>query len=92
MGVPVEEALNDIRVNSREVVIHLDCDGNKSWMSSLGKLFPTQSLDLRLDWMTNPPSGEELPKIDWLVVLFPITNKNYSWTDPDIRSWGKPVK
>ena len=35
LGVPVEEALDDIVTNSRNVVIHMECDGEVSWVNSL---------------------------------------------------------
>ena len=36
VGVPVEEDLDDIGMKTRNVVIHMDCDGEKSWVKSLG--------------------------------------------------------
>ena len=36
MGVPLEEALSDIGINSRRAVIHIECDGEAPWVKSLG--------------------------------------------------------
>ena len=36
VDVPVEEALDDILMNSIKVVIHLECDEKLSWMRSQG--------------------------------------------------------
>ena len=36
MGVPVEEALDDIGTKYRNVVIHMDCDVEEYWVRSLG--------------------------------------------------------
>ena len=45
-----------------------------------------------IDWLTNPPSVEELPNIDWLIASFPGTKKNYSRPDPDINLWVQTVR
>ena len=92
MGLLVEEDLDDIGMNSIKAVIHLECDGKSSWTRSLGELRPTQSEDQWVDWITNPPSGEEVPNIDWLIAVFPSTKKNDGRPDPRIKSWGQPVK
>ena len=36
VGVPVEEALEDIVMKPRNVVIYLECAGKVSWVMSLG--------------------------------------------------------
>ena len=36
VGVPVEEALDDIGMNSINMVIHMEFDGESSWVSSQG--------------------------------------------------------
>ena len=53
----------------------MECDGEASWEKSLGELWPTQSVDQWVDWLTNPSSGEELHNIDWIIALFPSTKK-----------------
>ena len=45
VGVPVDNALDEIGMKSRNVVIHLECGVKASWVMSLGELFPTQSVD-----------------------------------------------
>ena len=56
VGVTVEEALDDIVMNPRKVVIHMECDGKAYWVRSLGKVRPTKSVDQWVDWLTKPPS------------------------------------
>ena len=36
VGVAVEEALADIGIKARNVVIHMECDGKAYWVRSLG--------------------------------------------------------
>ena len=36
VGIPVEEALDDIVIKTRNVVIHMECDGEAYWAKSLG--------------------------------------------------------
>ena len=57
VGVPVEEALADILMKARNVVINMECDGEASWVKSLGESWPTQSVDQWVDWITNPSLG-----------------------------------
>ena len=59
----MEEDLDDIGMKTRNVVIHMECDGEASWVKSLGEVWPTQSLDQWVDWLTNPSSREEVPNI-----------------------------
>ena len=54
VGIPVEEALADTGTETRNVVIHMECDGEASWVKSLGEVWPTQSVDQFWDWLTNP--------------------------------------
>ena len=49
VGVPVEEVLADIGTKSRKLVVFLECDGNTYWLSSLGEVCPTQSVDQWVD-------------------------------------------
>ena len=88
----MEEDLDDIGIKTRNVVIHMECYGESSWVNSLGEVWPTQSVDQWVDYLTNLPSGEEVPNIDWIIAVFPGTNKNNGSSDPGIRSWAEPVK
>ena len=36
VGIPVEEDLDDIGMKTRNVVIHMECDGEVSWVKYLG--------------------------------------------------------
>ena len=76
VGIPVEEALNDIRMKSRSMVICVDCAGEASWVKFLGEVWTTKSVDQWLDWITNPSSVEEVPNINWFISVFPGTKKN----------------
>ena len=52
VGVPVEENLADIGMKARNVVICMECDGEESWVKSLGEVCPTQSVDQWVGWLT----------------------------------------
>ena len=54
VGVPVEEALDDIGMKSINVVINMECDGEAYWVKSLGELWTNQSVDQWVVWITNP--------------------------------------
>ena len=54
VGIPVEEALYNIGMKTINVVIHIECDGDASWVNFLGEVWPNQSLDQWVDWLTNP--------------------------------------
>ena len=71
-----EKRTTNIGIDDIKVVICMDCDGDKPWVMILGELPPTQSLDQWVYWITNQSSGEEVPNIDWLISVFPDTNKN----------------
>ena len=43
--MPVEEALYDIGMKYIHVLFNLECDGKESWVTSLGELWPNQSVD-----------------------------------------------
>ena len=58
VGILVEEALASIRIRTRNVVIHMECDGEASWVKPLGEIWTTQSVDQWVDWLTSPSSGE----------------------------------
>ena len=72
----MEEALNDIRMKSRSMVIRVDCAGEASWVKFLGEVWTTKSVDQWLDWITNPSSVEEVPNIYCIIDVFPGTKKN----------------
>ena len=88
----MEEYLACIGMKSRNVVIYMECDGKASWVRSLGEVCSTQSAGQCVDWLTKPPSGEKAPSIDWIIAVFPSTNKNDGRPYPGIKSWGKPLK
>ena len=92
VGIPLEEDLDNIGMKTRNVVIHMECDGEASWVKLLGEAWPTQSVDQRVDWLTNPSSGEEVPNNDWIIAVFPGTKKNDGRLDMEIKSWVYPVK
>ena len=56
-----------------------------SWLMYLEELLPTKIVDQLVDWITNPPSVEEVPNTNCLVVVFPGNNKNYGRPDPGIN-------
>ena len=76
VGVPLEKDLVGNGMKSRNLVIHMECDGEASWVLSLKILCPTQSLDQWVGWITYPPLVEEILNIDCLILVFPDTNKN----------------
>ena len=53
VGVPVEEVLSYIVINSGKVVVHMECGGEAYWVISLGELWYTHSVD---PWIDPPPS------------------------------------
>ena len=53
----MEEALDDIGMKYINVLIHMECDGEASWVKSLGESWTTQIVDQWVDWITNPSSG-----------------------------------
>ena len=91
VGVPVEEALDDIGMKAINVVINMECDGEAYWVKSLGELWTTQSVDQWVVWITNPSSVEEVPNTDWLISVLPFTKKNDRSPDPGIKSWEQPL-
>ena len=92
VGMPVEDDFDYIGIKNRNVVIHMECGGEPSWLKSLGEVWPNQILYQWLYWITNPSSVEEVLYIYWLVVVFPSTKKNYGIPDPDIKLWYQAVK
>ena len=52
----------------------------------------TESVYQRVDWLNNPPLIDEVTNINWIIAVFPGTKKNDRRPDPDINSWGQPVK
>ena len=59
--VPVDEGLDDIGIKTINVVIHMECDGDSSWLKFLVEVRPTQSVDQWMDWLTKSSSREEVP-------------------------------
>ena len=57
VGVPAEEDLFDIVMRSRKMVIHMECYVKAYWVMYIGGVWPTQSVDQWLNWLTKPPSG-----------------------------------
>ena len=53
VGIPVEEDLADIVIKTRNMVIHMECDGDLSWVNFLGELWQTQSVHQWVDCLTN---------------------------------------
>ena len=92
VDVPVDEALTDIVTKYRNVVINLECDGKAYWMKLIVEVWPIQRVDQWVDWITNPPSGEEVPNTDRIISMLPGTKKNNGRQDLVIKSRGKPVK
>ena len=45
VGVPVGEALTDVGMNSRKVLMHMECGRKGSWVKVLREVCPTQSVD-----------------------------------------------
>ena len=39
-------------------------------------------------WITRPDPEEEVSNIDWIISVFPGTNKDDGNRDPAIKSWG----
>ena len=54
VGIPEEEALEDIGMKTINVGINMDCVGEASWVKSLGEVWPTQIVDQWVDWLTKP--------------------------------------
>ena len=54
VGIPLEDALADTGMKTINVVIDMECDGESSWVKSIGEVWPTQSVDKWVDWITNP--------------------------------------
>ena len=41
--------------------------------------------------LSRSATEEEVPKVDWIIVVFTGTKKDYVNPDPGIKSWAKPV-
>ena len=85
MGITVEEALANIVMTYRNMVINMEYDRKESWARSLGEVCPTQCMYQWVYWLTKPPSEEEVPNIDWIIEVLPGNNKYYRRSDPDIK-------
>ena len=64
----------------------MECGAEASWVNLIGELWPTQSVDQWVDWITNPSSGDEVLNIVWIISVFPVTKKNDVSPDPGINS------
>ena len=49
-------------------------------------------MDQWVYWISNIQSGEKLPNINWLIVVFRGSRENEGIPDPGIKSWVKPFK
>ena len=49
-------------------------------------------MDQCIDWLTNPPSVEEVPNIDWLIAIFQGIKKNDGKPYPGIKYWAQTLK
>ena len=83
--------MGEIEIKARKVVVHIDCDGEKSWVISLGEVWPTQNLDKCVDWITRAAPEDEVPSIDWIIEVFPGTKRDDGNPDPDIKSLAQLV-
>ena len=45
VGIPVEGKLAGIGMETINLVIHMECDGEASWVKPLGEVCPNQSVD-----------------------------------------------
>ena len=71
VGVPVDEALEDIGRNTSTEVINLECDCEEDWLNPLEEGWPIQSMDQWVEWLNRPDPEDEVPNIDWLIAVFP---------------------
>ena len=79
-------------METRNMVIHMECGCEASWVKSLEEVCPTQSVDKCVDLPTNPSSIWDVPNINWLISVLPVTKRNDWRSDPDIKSWEHTVK
>ena len=86
-GVPEEDDWYDIGMKNKNVVINMESDGEASWVSSRGELWPNQNLYKSVDWITRNVPADEVTDIDWIIELFNNTKKDDENPDPDIKSW-----
>ena len=83
----MKEALTDVGMKTRNVVIHMEYDGEVCWVKFLGEVWTTQNFNQWVYCLTNPSSGEEVPNINWLVSVVPGPKKSYGVTEPGVNSW-----
>ena len=91
VGVPLGKALSYIGINSRRVLINLECKGEEEWIKSLEEVWISQSEDQWVEFITMPDLEDEVPNINCLIVLFTGNKKDDGKTDPSIKSWSQPV-
>ena len=70
VGVPVDEALEDIGRNTRREGINLECDYEEDWLNPLEEGWLIQSVDQWLECLNRPDPEDEAPNIDWLIAVF----------------------
>ena len=91
MGVEVEEALVEIRMNDRRPVIHLEFYCEEDWLNSLEEGCQNRIVDQWVEWLASTYPEDEVPNIGCLIVVFPGNKKDYGKTYPSIKSWAQPV-
>ena len=55
-GIPLEDSLAGIGMKTRNLVIHMEFDGEAYWVKSLGEVWPTQNVNQWVYWLNNPSS------------------------------------
>ena len=85
VGVPVDEALEDIGRNARREVIHLKCDYEEDWLNPLEEGWLIQSMNQWVEWINRPDTEDEVPNIDWLIAIFPGRKKDDGKPDSIIK-------
>ena len=89
--VPVGDTLEDIGVNSRKVVVHLECEYDASSLKSLGDVRTTKIVEQLLGWLTRSDPKEYTPNIYWIILIFLGIKKYDGRPDRYIKSWAQPV-
>ena len=64
VGVSAEEALFYIGMNTRSMLIRLECDCGEYWLKSLEEIWKIQSVNQWVDWLTRIDPEDEVPNID----------------------------
>ena len=85
VGVPVDEALKNIRKNARREVINLECNCEEDWLNPLEEGWLIQSMDQWVEWLNRPDPEDEVPNIDWLIAVFTGRKKDDGKPDSIIK-------